>query len=58
MGLRDQTDNLSKNICNLCLCVRFGGCVCSMIDSVPLAESVGLQVINLVVYIIRKQEAL
>lgn len=64
MGLRDQTDNLTKNICNLslcvCMCVRFCEWVCSIIDCVTLAESgrVVLQVIHLVLCNIREQAAL
>lgn len=64
MGLRDQTDNLTKNICNLCLCVCLcvcsGECVCSMVDLVTLAESgrVVLQIIHLVGYNLREEAAL
>lgn len=41
--MRDQTDNLTMDICNLCtsvfVCVFSGKCVCSMIDYLTLGES-------------------
>lgn len=48
MGIGDQTDYLTMNICNLCLCVFTGVCVCRVMDRVTLAESVVQQILHFV----------